>query len=150
MGPTVPPPGDGPASVAAVVAVLALVELAVGVAVLVDLGPAWAPTTALTALMGVATAAGLLAAGSARPALLRVPAICFGLAGVLVLVAFGERLTGTVLLGDVLAVEPSTPGVEPDERTSLVAVVAFALLAGGVRPWSLDVATWRRSRPPSR
>ena len=114
--------------VAAVVAVLALVELAVGVAVLVDLGPAWAPTTALTALMGVVTAAGLLAAGSARPALRRVPAVCFGLTGVLVLVALGERLTGTVLLGDVLAVEPSTPGVEPDERTSLVAVVAFALL----------------------
>ena len=49
------------AVVAAVVSVLALVELAVGVSVIVDLGPAWAPTTALTALMGLTTAAGLLA-----------------------------------------------------------------------------------------
>ena len=55
------------AVVAAVVSVLALVELAAGVSVLVDLGPAWAPTTALTPLMGLSTADGA-AARRGRPA----------------------------------------------------------------------------------
>ena len=119
------------AVVAAVVSVLALVELAAGVSVLVDLGPAWAPTTALTPLMGLSTATALLLARTAGSAARPGPAICFGLTGLLAVVALLERATGTVLLADLLAVEESSTGVDIDERTSLVVVVSFALLALG-------------------
>lgn len=118
------------AVVAAAVSFLALLELAIGSTVLVDLGPSWAPTTALTALLGLSTSAGLLAR-VAGPALARVgPAVGFGLAGLLVLVALVERLTGGVLLGDLLAVE-TAGGPAVDGQTSLVVVVAFGLLATG-------------------
>lgn len=118
------------AVVAAAVSFLALLELAIGSTVLVDLGPSWAPTTALTALLGLSTSAGLLAR-VAGPALARVgPAVGFGLAGLLVLVALVERLTGGVLLGDLLAVE-AAGGPAVDGQTSLVVVVAFGLLATG-------------------
>ena len=80
------------------------------------------------------------AAGTAaRPG----PAICFGLTGLLVVVALLERATGTVLLADLLAVEASSTGVDVDERTSLVVVVSFALLALGGAPWR-----WVGAVPP--
>ncbi len=119
------------AVVAAVVSVLALVELAAGVSVLVDLGPTWAPTTALTPLMGLSTAAALLLARAAGSAARPGPAICFGLTGLLAVVALLEHASGTVLLADLLAVEESSAGVGVDERTSLVVVVSFVLLSLG-------------------
>ena len=118
------------AAVAAAVSFLALLELAVGSTVLVDLGPSWAPTTALTALLGLTTSAGLLAwRGGAGPAGL-VPAAAFALTGVLVVVALGERVAGQAVLGGLLAVEAEN-GAAVDERTSLVVVVSFGLLALG-------------------
>ena len=60
------------AVVAAVVSVLALVELAAGVSVLVDLGPAWAPTTALTPSHGPVHGRGA-AACAGQPARPPVP-----------------------------------------------------------------------------
>ncbi|QIK68139.1 hypothetical protein G7072_18955 [Nocardioides sp. HDW12B] len=128
------------ASVGAAVSFLALFELAVGSTVLVDLGPSWAPTTALTALLGLTTSAGLLlwrgGDGADRP----WPAAAFALTGVLVLVALGERVAGHAVLGDLLAVEAGDRATV-DEQTSLVVVVSFGLLAlGGLaltRRWTV-------------
>ncbi len=118
------------AAVALTVSLLSLVELAVGSTVLVDLGPSFAPTTALTALLGLVTSAGLLVwrggDGADRP----WPMAAFALAAVLVLVAVGERVAGRAVLGDLLAVE-SEGGTVVDEQTSLVVVVSFGLLALG-------------------
>ena len=113
------------AIVALVVSILALIELASGYYLLVDLGPAWAPTSALTTLMGLCTAAGLLVAHR----LTRL--VAFGLTGLIAAVALVESASRWRLLGEALVVDEVTAGIPIDERTSVVVAVAFGLLSLG-------------------